>query len=143
MPVRRVIHSESTPIRSAIGPFGTTRSGSLWPRPSTRAVRSSVPRGLRAVVAGEVRLGMDGLLTRRLDLRARDDPLGQPREHLARADLDEPLGAGRVQRAEGLTPADGPDERLRELLAHVGERPRGGAGVDGEARLAQLHVLER
>src|SRR3954466_15318760 len=103
MPVRRVIHSESTPIRSAIGPFGTTRSGSLWPRPSTRAVRSSVPCGLRAVVAVEVRLGMDGLI-RRLDLRAGDDPLGQPREHLAGADLDEPLGAGRVQRGERLAP---------------------------------------
>src|SRR5690242_7516509 len=123
MPVRRVIHSESTPIRSAIGPFGTTRSGSLWPRPSTRAVRSSVPRGLRAVVAVEVRLGMDpasagglgiaagnidaGLVTglasrRRLHPRARDDPLGQPREHLARADLDEALGARLMQRAEGL-----------------------------------------
>src|SRR4051812_9725610 len=104
MPVRRGVPSEATPVPPPDGPVGTTRSGSLWPRPITRAVRSSVPRGLRAVVAVEVRLGMDGLLTRRLDLRARDDPLGQPREHLARADLDEPLRAGRVQRAEGLTP---------------------------------------
>src|SRR5690242_20448010 len=112
MPVRRTIHSESTPMRSAIGPFGTTRSGSLWPSPSTRAVRSSVPRGLRAVVAVEVRLGMDGF-ARRLDPRARHDPLGQPCKHLARADLDEAPGAGLVQRREGLPPADRADERLR------------------------------
>src|SRR4051794_4129434 len=122
MPVRRVIHSESTPMRWAIGPFGTTRSGSRWPRPSTRAVRSSVPRGLRAVVRVEVKLDMDGLL-RGLDLRAGHDALGQPGEDLAGAHLDEALRARRVQRGERLTPADWTDQGLGELLAHIRERP--------------------
>src|SRR6188472_780131 len=100
MPVRRTIQSESTPIRSAIGPFGITRSGSLWPRPMMRAVRAGAvfpPRPLTVVVAVS---GIDRHLARRLDLGTGDDPLGEPREHLARADLDEAGGAGVVQGGE-------------------------------------------
>src|ERR671917_1868815 len=104
MPVRRRIQSESTPIRSAIGPLGTTRSGSRWPSPTIRAVRAGANRGSRDSTAWAASdSGMDGApLGRRLDLRAGDDALGQPREDLPRADLDEARGAGLVQRGERL-----------------------------------------
>src|SRR5215210_6719736 len=108
MPVRRVIQSESTPMRSAIGPFGTTRSGSLWPSPTTRAVRAGAKRPLMSMgasarsglgmncslweggrISGGSGLGLDG----RLDLRPGDDPLREACQDLARADLDEAGGA--------------------------------------------------
>src|SRR5215213_8691791 len=121
MPVRRTIHSESTPMRSAISPFATTRSGSLWPRPMMRAVRSG-RRPVTASCSARSVSGIDELLGGRLDLGAGDDPLGEAREHLARPHLDEALRAGRMQRGERLAPADGADERLGELLADVRER---------------------
>src|SRR4051794_32635772 len=114
MPVRRVIHSLSTPMRSAIGPFGTTRSGSLWPRPTTRAVRGGAGRVVSAAARGVVAvsgIGCRELLGRRLDLGPCDDALGEAGEHLARPDLDEARGAGLVQGSECLPPADGTDER--------------------------------
>ena len=88
---------------------------------------------------------MDELLRGRLDLGAGDDPLGEAREHLARAGLDEALRAGVVQRGERLAPADGADERLGELLADVRERLRGRAGEDGEgaARAARPRRARR
>src|SRR5215211_4854714 len=120
MPVRRTIHSESTPIRSAIGPLETTRSGSLWPRPTMRAVRAGATRPSSSLVVSVVTVsGMDGPrfvrrigagLRRSLDLGAGDDPLREPRQHLARPDLDEAPRAGVVHRGEGLTPADGADQ---------------------------------
>src|SRR5688500_11461188 len=112
MPVRRTIHSESTPMRSAIAPLVTTRSGSLWPRPTTRAVRAGASRPFSRCASTTI-AGMHDL-GRRLHLRAGDDPLGQAREHLAGPDLDEPRGAGVVQRGVGLAPADRADERARE-----------------------------
>src|SRR5215207_432426 len=145
MPVRRAIQSASTPMRSAIGPFGTTRSGSLWPRPTTRAVRGGAMRPLTfAAFSVASDSGMDGApLVRSLDLRSVDDPLAQPGQHLAGADLDEARGAGVVQSGERLAPADRADQRARQLVADVGERRRRGAREDGEARLAQLDVVER
>src|SRR5215204_211258 len=133
MPVRRTIHSESTPMRSAISPLPTTRSGSLWPRPMMLALRNGTrpdDAGCSAVSAS----GIDELLGGRLDLRAGKDPLGQAREHLAGTDLDEALRAGVMQRGEGLAPADGADERVGELLTDVREGLRRGAGDDGEPR---------
>src|SRR5215207_8155424 len=142
MPVRRTIQSESTPIRSAISALPTTRSGSLWPRPTMRAVRSSVRAAIVCSPAVSVS-GIDELLGGRLDLRAGDDPLGQAREHLAGTDLDEALRAAVVQCRERLAPADGADEGGRELLADVRERLGRRAGDDGEPRLAQLGRGER
>src|SRR5215207_2215597 len=142
MPVRRVIQSESTPIRSAIGPLVTTRSGSLWPRPTTRAVRGGAKRPLMVFSVVASVSGMDALL-RSLDLRPGHDPLRKPRQDLAGADLDEAGRAGIVDGGKGLAPEDGPDQRARELVAHVGERLRGRAREDGEPRLAQLDVVER
>src|SRR4051812_21786117 len=132
MPVRRTIHSSSMPRRSAIGRLLTTCSGRWWPRPSTAAVRMVAPSGWAASASGALR--MRGLLC---------DPAGELGEHGARAGLDEVLGAGVEQREERLAPADRADERLRELLAHVGERRGGGAAVDGEARLVDLDAAER
>src|SRR5215203_3111295 len=109
MPVRRTIQSESTPMRSAISALATTRSGSLCPRPMIRAMRSGV-RPFRVCSSAVNVSGMDEVLRGRLDRRAGDDPLGEAREHLARADLDEALRAGVVQRGEGLAPADGADQ---------------------------------
>src|SRR5215218_10934246 len=142
MPVRRMIQSESTPMRSAIGPFGTTRSGSLWPRPTTRAVRSGARRPFIVFSVASVVSGMDALRGG-LDLRAGHDPLGEPGQHLAGADLDEARRAGVVHGGERLAPADGADQRARELVAYVGERLGRGAGEDGETRLAELDVVER
>src|SRR5829696_8814361 len=161
MPVRRVIQSESTPIRSAIGPFGTTWSGSLWPRAITRAVRGGATRPLSGLTDSWVKgSGMKGVgvlgggrggsgcrrgvvLRRGLHLRSRDDPLGEPRQHLAGANLDEALGARVVQRREGLAPADRADQRARELVADVLERLGRRAREHGEARLRQLDLVER
>src|SRR5918994_2778886 len=142
MPVRRTIHSESTPMPSAISALATTRSGSLWPRPMIRAVRSGI-RPANACSSAVRVSGIDELLGGRLDLGARDDPLGEAREHLAGPDLDEALGAGVVQSGEGLPPADGADERCRQLFADVREGLGRGAGDDGEARLAEVRLGER
>src|SRR5215213_8230952 len=137
-----MIQSPSTPMRSAIGPFGTTRSGSLWPRPTMRAVRTGAVRWPLAVSGVVAVSGIDRDLARRLDLGAGDDALRQPGEHLARADLDEAGRAGLVDGGERLAPADGADQRAAELVADVRERLGGGAGEDGEARLVQLDLVE-
>src|SRR5687768_5694427 len=104
MPVRRTIQSESTPMRSAISVLATTRSGSLWPRPMMRAVRMGARQPDACSSAVSVS-GIDEVLGGCLDLGARDDPLGEAREHLAGTGLDVALGAGLVQRGERLAPA--------------------------------------
>src|SRR5919108_5074726 len=128
MPVRLTIQASSTPIRSAIGPFGTTSGGTWWPRPTIRAVRAGaalrapVRVASRAIVArsaGSVALRMGELLGGGLDGAVGQDPLAEAGEHLARPDLDEPAAAGLVQREHGLAPAHRPRERGGELGAHV------------------------
>src|SRR3954451_21824641 len=101
-----------------------------------RAVRISLPPGLRAEAAVDARLDMDDLRGG-LHLRAGHDALAEAREHLAGPDLDEPLRSGVAERGERLPPADGADERLGELLADVLERPGGRAREHGEARHAE------
>src|SRR5215216_5812703 len=146
MPVRLTIHASSTPMRSAIGPFGTTSGGTWWPSPRIRAVRAGVRMlplrvasraivarsGGRAVLrivppttcAHRDRLAGD---VRRLDGAVLEDPLAEAREHLARPDLDEAARPCLVHRDDGLAPAHGPCQDVGQLGAHVGER-RGGRG---------------
>src|SRR4051794_14542290 len=144
MPVRRTIQSSSTPIRAPTSALPTTRSGRWAPRPTIRAVRTEAGRLPFALGAdaGAAASGTDARLRRGLDDDALDDPLAHAGEQLARPDLVEALGARGVEGEERLAPADGPDERLRELLADVLEGPRGRAGEDGEARGAERDVLE-
>src|SRR4051812_32551814 len=97
MPVRLTIQASSTPMRSAIGPFGTTSGGTWCPRPRIRAVRAGermlplrvASRAIVARSAGSSVLRMDELLRRRLHGAVLEDALAEAREHLARADLDE------------------------------------------------------
>src|SRR4051794_32290023 len=131
MPVRLTIQPSSIPRRSAIGRLETAVSGSTWARPSTVAV-GVVPAGRMAGSASGA-LGMGGLPR---------DPLGQLGEHVAGARLDEVLGARVEHGAERLAPAHGPRQGRGQLVAHVGERRGGRAGEDGEARLAELDVVE-
>src|SRR3954470_14009438 len=110
MPVRLTIQASSTPRRSAIGPFGPTSAGTWWPSPRIVAVRGGATarplwRASRATAArsgGSVALRMRDLQVDALRLRAGDDPLAQPREHLAGANLDEAPRAGLVHRGERL-----------------------------------------
>ena len=44
MPVRLTIQASSTPMRSAIGPFGTTSGGTWWPSPRIVARARRAPR---------------------------------------------------------------------------------------------------
>src|SRR3954451_7576738 len=120
------------PRRSAMGRLLTTCSGRWWPRPSTEAVRRVAPSRRAASARGALRIG--GLL---------GDAAGHLRQQGARAGLDEVLGAAFEQGEEGLAPADGADERLGQLAAHVGERRGGGAAVDGEAGDSDLDLLQR
>src|SRR3954464_11640689 len=102
MPVRLMIQASSTPMRSAIGPFGTTSGGTWWPRPRICAVRAGermLPLRVasRAVVAragGGVELRMGELLGRGLDRAVLEDALADARKHLAGADLHEAAAAG-------------------------------------------------
>src|SRR5919198_6690238 len=131
MPVRLTIQASSTPMRSAIGPFGTTSGGTWWPRPRMRAVRAGermLPLRVasRAIVArsgGSVALRMGELLGGGLDGAVLENALAEAGEHLAGADLDEPAAAGLVHGEHRLAPADGAREHVGELRADVRERP--------------------
>ena len=100
-------------------------AGSWWPSPSRR----DAGLGGRAV-AGERRerrrdrrsaaSGMGGLDASRSRGGVRDDPPRELGEHLARAGVDEALGAVGVQREHRLAPAHGRGQRGGELRAHVG-----------------------
>src|SRR5215216_2046913 len=146
MPVRLTIHASSTPMRSAIGPFGTTSGGTWWPRPRTRAVRAGArmlplrvaSRAMVARSAGSVVLRMGELLGRGFDGAVGEDALAQAGEHRAGTDLDEPARAGLVQGEHGLAPAHGPRERGGQLGAEVRERLRGRAREHWERALVQL-----
>src|SRR5262245_3831424 len=128
MPVRLMIQASSTPIRSAIGPFGTTSGGTWWPRPTIRAVRAGVRMlplrvASRATVArsgGSAALRMDQLLGGGLDGAVLQDPLADPGQHLAGADLDEPAPAGVVHGEHRLAPPDRAGEHVGQLGADVG-----------------------
>src|SRR4029079_19744694 len=130
MPVRLTIQASSTPMRSAIGPFGTTSGGTWWPSPRMRAVRAGermLPLRVasRAIVArsgGRAVLRMGKLLRRRLDLVVREDALAEAREHLARTDLHEALRPRLVHGQDGLAPAHGACQDVGQLGADVGER---------------------
>src|SRR5918998_111402 len=98
MPVRFWIHASSTPIRSAIAPFGTTSGGTWWPSPTMRAVRdgagTTVPlrvasRAIVARSAGSSALRMGKLLRGSLDGAVGQDALAQAGEHPSGPDLDE------------------------------------------------------
>src|SRR3954471_17309039 len=133
MPVRLTIQASSTPIRSAIGPFGTTSGGTWWPSPRMRAVRAGAcvtaplrvaSRAIEARSGGSAALRMSKLLSRSLDGTVGQDALAQAGEHLARADLDEAAGAGLVKPEHGLAPADGARQCGGQFGAHVLERLR-------------------
>src|SRR4051794_30319648 len=132
MPVRFTIQLSSSPRRSAIGRFETAVSGRTWARPRTVAVRVAAAVPVTASASGALRMG--GLPR---------DALGQLREHVAGARLHEVLGARVEHGAERLAPPHGPGQGGGQLGAHVGEGRGGRARVDGEARLAQLDVVER
>src|SRR3954452_18792612 len=149
-PVRLTIHASSTPMRPAIAEFGTTSAGTQWPSPVIVATRCGfgvtpsrvASRAIERRSGGSVALRMGEL--RGLDLAAvRQDALAEAGEHLARADLDVAGHARLVQGEHGLAPPHGVHERLRELLAGVGERLGGHAGHDREAALVDLDVRER
>src|SRR5690349_21173339 len=150
MPVRLTIHASSTPMRSAIGPFGTTSGGTWWPSPRMRDVRAGermLPLRVasRATVArsgGRVELRMGELLRRGLDRAVLVDALAEAGEHLARADLDEAASACLVHGQHGLAPAHGACQDVGQLGAHVFERLRRGRGEDHEARLVDLGLVE-
>src|SRR4051794_38619761 len=97
MPVRLMIQASSTPMRSAIGPFGTTSGGTWCPRPRMREVRAGArmlplrvaSRAMVASSAGSEALRMGELLRGRLHLAVGQDALAEAREHLAGPDLDE------------------------------------------------------
>src|SRR3954451_929815 len=110
-----------------------------------RAVRGGAVRPSMVAASVARDSGMDFMLGVGgcLDIGARNDALGEPGEDLAGPDLDESLGTGVVERKERLAPPDRADERLGELLPDVAERLRGGAGEDGEPRLAQLDLAQR
>src|SRR4051794_17367080 len=132
MPVRLTIQPSSRPRRSAIGRLETAVSGRTWARPSTVALRVAAAVPVTASASGALRMG--GLPR---------DALGQLREHVAGAGLHEVLGARVEHGDERLAPAHGPRERRGQLGAHVGEGRGRRAGVDGEARRAELHLVER
>src|SRR3954447_12438781 len=151
MPVRLMIQASSTPMRSAIGPFGTTSGGTWWPRPricDVRAGERMLPLRVasRAIVArsgGSWALRMGELLGRRLDLAVGQDALAEAREHLARADLDEAAPACLVHGENGLAPAHGACQDVGQLGADVLERLRGRRREDRELRLVQLGLVQR
>src|SRR3954468_4604231 len=115
MPVRLTIQASSTPMRSAIGPFGTTSGGTWWPSPRIRAVRAGArmlplrvaSRAMVASSGGSEALRMGQLLRRGLHLAVGQDALAQACEPLAGPALDEAAPAGRVHGQHGLAPADG------------------------------------
>src|ERR1041385_2204932 len=127
MPVRLTIQASSTPMRSAIGPFGTTSGGTWWPRPRIRAVRAGermLPLRVasRAIVASSggssaLRIVLlsavahrDGLAGRHvggLDLAVGQGPLAEAPEPLPRPDLHEAPPAGLVHGEHGFAPAHG------------------------------------
>src|SRR3954462_5831002 len=84
-----------------------------------------------------------GMLLERGDRAVGQDPLAHAGEQLAGAGLDEVAHAGGVQGEHRLAPAHGAHERLGQLGADVLEGPGGRAGDDGEARLADLDLVER
>src|ERR1044072_956611 len=115
MPVRLTIQASSTPMRSAIGPFGTTSGGPWWPRPRIRAVRAGermLPLRVAslAIVAssgGSAVLRMGQLLRRGLDGAVLEEGLAEAGDPLARPDLHEALGPCLMHGQHGLAPADG------------------------------------
>src|SRR5919202_3233033 len=149
-PVRLTIQASSTPRRSESTALGTTSAGTQWPRPMTLAVRGGASGAPSRVASratsrrsgGSVALRMGGLQLGRLHLAVGQDPLAHAGEHLARADLDEAADALGVERQHGLPPADGLGQRGGELLADVAEGAGGRARDDGEARLADLDVVQ-
>src|SRR5436190_12424862 len=147
-PVRFVIQLGSTPIRSAIGAFSITRSGThiaTEAMPAPRRVRApSIAASREALASSGTRhlpLGQDA----RLDLgkRAPHEAL----QDLAGADLHEPLGAPITQCKQGVAPAHRPHQGLRQLGPDVAERTRRdtrehrhprGTDVDSGEGLAEL-----
>src|SRR3954469_14203120 len=80
---------------------------------------------------GSTALGMDKSFGGGLERNALEDALPHPGKHLAGADLHEGGRSGLMQGNDGLAPAHGLDQRVRELFADVLERRRAGAGEDG------------
>src|SRR3954449_9061845 len=143
MPVRRTIHSSLVSRRASRSWFVTTRSGSAAPTPNRpartprRGRRRGPGRGVAAGRRGAVLstvAAMSGRLERSLD---------EAGEHGAGAELDEALDAGRAHGEERLAPADGAQQVLGQLAAHVAERGGAAVGVDREARRRHRGGLER
>src|SRR3954453_6578428 len=150
MPVRLTIQASSTPMRSAIGPFGTTSGGTWWPSPRIRAVRAGARMlplrvASRAIVArsgGSEALRMGQLLRRGLHPAVGHDALAQAGEHLAGPDLDEATPPCRVHGQHGLAPTDGARQDAGQLGADVLERLRRRRGEHRESALVQLGLVE-
>src|SRR5215218_10463156 len=123
MPVRLTIHASSTPMRSAIGPFGTTSAGTWWPRPMTRAVRAGASPSPLRVASRAIVASSGGSAALRMGRLRGEDALVQAGEDLARPGLDEVGGAGGAQGEHGLAPADRLGDGGGELGPDVAERP--------------------
>src|SRR4051812_6483471 len=149
MPVRRRIHSGSTPTRAATSSVAIDVSGRAAPRPVMPAVIRRARA--RARPAGAMRSSrtrstddIDLLQQRRRGGRrgSRDAAWRELGQHAARSGVDVGLHALAGQRGHRVAPAHRAHERLGELVDGVLERRGGRARDDGRRRLLEGRLGE-